>query len=335
MKKHLWLKILAGILGSIAAFMLVINILPPEKNPESNPFLVEKGGLPMIAAHRGGGAVNPENTLLAFREAVYTYGVDILESDLYMTRDGHLVFSHNSYVDLTCDANGDMSLADVKKRCQVSSYRHYIASMTLEELQQYNFGYYFQNAHGERPYREVEDPAAMGLQIATLEQVLGEFSETHPDLLFIVEIKDKGNRGMQVCKALYEVLQKYPQYLNRVVVGTYHDEVEEELRTHYPELLRGASTGPAAKFVVTQYLGVNLFDTGDFACLQIPVDYDVGFELNLATRSLIRRAHRRNVAVQYWTVNDPDQMRMLIELGCDAIMTDDPALLRQILEEYR
>ncbi|MBQ2738339.1 MAG: glycerophosphodiester phosphodiesterase, partial [Clostridia bacterium] len=42
----------------------------------------------MIAAHRGGGECNPENTLLAFREAVMTYRVDIIESDLYLTKDG-------------------------------------------------------------------------------------------------------------------------------------------------------------------------------------------------------------------------------------------------------
>lgn len=46
-------------------------------------------------------------------------------------------------------------------------------------------------------------------------------------------------------------------------------------------------------------------------------------------------AHRRNMAVQYWTINDPDEMRMLIDLGCDCIMTDNPKLLQQILDEYR
>lgn len=93
--------------------------------------------------------------------------------------------------------------------------------------------------------------------------------------------------------------------------------------------------GSAAKFVFTQYLGVNLFDNGDFACLQIPTSYDVGVEIPLDSRSLVRRAHRRNIAVQYWTVNDAEEMRMLIEMGVDCIMTDDPALMREVLEEYK
>ncbi len=57
----------------------------------------------MIAAHRGGGVSNPENTLLAFREAVYTIGVDIIESDLYLKKDGYLVYNHDAYIDRTCN----------------------------------------------------------------------------------------------------------------------------------------------------------------------------------------------------------------------------------------
>ena len=42
-----------------------------------------------------------------------------------------------------------------------------------------------------------------------------------------------------------------------------------------------------------------------------------------------------NIAVQFWTINDADDMRFLIERGVDAIMTDDPLLLKQVLDEYR
>ena len=96
MKKHRFVKIFLSILAVIIVFMLIINILPPEKNVETSPFVVGDGQLPFIAAHRGGSANNPENTLLAFREAVNTIGVDIIESDLYLTKDGHLVYNHNA-----------------------------------------------------------------------------------------------------------------------------------------------------------------------------------------------------------------------------------------------
>jgi glycerophosphoryl diester phosphodiesterase len=82
-------------------------------------------------------------------------------------------------------------------------------------------------------------------------------------------------------------------------------------------------------------LHLNIIDRSDFACLQIPMDYDLCIPLRLDKKTYIRQAHRRNIAVQYWTINDPDEMRRLIELGCDCIMTDDPKLLNEVLAEYR
>ncbi len=336
MKKHRALKILAIILAVTVAFFAVINLIPPKQNVENNPFVVAKGELPLIAAHRGGGDNNPENTMLAFREAVQTVGVDIVESDLYLTKDGYLVYNHDEYIDETCNVNGDLSLDEVEALCENKENRHYIKDMTLEELRQYNFGYYFEAEDGSRPYKDATDLEGLGLQIATVDQLFEEFYETCPDLLFIVEIKDSGERGYEACKTLYEHLQNYPGYLDQIVIGTFHDEIEAELKTNYPDLYRGAPVGTAAKFVITQYLGVNLFDNGDFACLQIPMSYDIkGIDIPLTAQTILDRAHRRNIAVQYWTINDPDEMRMLIEMGVDAIMTDDPVLLKEILAEYQ
>ncbi|MBE5889243.1 MAG: hypothetical protein E7283_10580 [Lachnospiraceae bacterium] len=335
MKKHKGLKIFGIIVAAIVVFFLVINIIPPKHNVENNPFVVGKGKLPMIAAHRGGGENNPENTMLAFREAVKTIQVDIIESDLYLTKDGYLVYNHDSYIDETCNVNGDISLEEVEALCENKENRHYIKDMTLAELEQYNFGYYFEDENGERIYKDVTDLEGAGLQIATVDKLFAEFYESHPDLLFIVEIKNDGELGYKACEILSETLNQYPGYRDQIVVGTFHDEIEEELKSKYSDLLRGAPTGTAAKFVVTQYLGVNIFDNSDFACLQIPTSYDLGIEIFLDNQGLIDRAHRRNIAVQYWTINDADEMRHLIELGCDCIMTDNPELLRSVLDEYK
>ncbi len=335
MKKHKVIKVLGYVLASIVVFLLVLNLLPPKQNVEANPFIVAKGKLPMIAAHRGGGDNNPENTMLAFREAVNTIGVDIIESDLYLTKDGYLVYNHDSYIDETCNVNGDISLEEVETLCENIENRHYISDMTLEELEQYNFGYYFEDENGQRIYKDETDLEGKGLQIATVDKLFEEFYQSNPDLLFIVEIKNNEDLGYKACEILYNTLEQYPKYKNQIVVGTFHDEIEEELKSKYPELLRGAPTGTAAKFILTHFLGVNRLDDSDFACLQIPMSYDLGIELHLDKQSIIDRAHKRNIAVQYWTINDEEEMVELIELGCDCIMTDNPELLNKVLEEYR
>jgi len=335
MKKHPVLKTLALIVAAIVLFWVVINVIPPAKNVAENPFVVAPGELPMIAAHRGGGDNFPENTLLAFREAVQTAGAGVLEGDLYLTKDGYLVYNHDSYIDRTCNVNGDLSLNEVKALTKDAANRHYISDMTLDELRQYNFGYYFTDENGQRIYKDETDLAGMGLQIATVDQLFEAFYETHPELLFIVEIKNEGEAGREACRILSETLNQYPGYRGRIVVGTFHDEIEEVLMAEYPDLLRGAPVGTAAEFVLTQLLGVNLFNQSSFACLQIPTSYDLGIEIPLKLQTVIDRAHRRNIAVQYWTINDAETMRELIEMGCDCIMTDNPKLMRSVLEEYR
>ena len=328
-------KILCIVIAALLLFFAIINIIPAKQNVTTNPFVLSEGELPMIAAHRGGGLNNPENTMLAFTEAVNSHSADIIESDLYLTKDGHLVYNHDAYIDRTCNVNGDISLEEADAICEDESRRHYIRDMSLEELRQYNFGYYFEDVNGQRIYKDVEDLAAAGLQIATVDELFSRFYETNPGLMFIVEIKNEGESGREACRILSETLEQYPEYLDQIVVGTFHDEIEEELKANYPHLLRGAPTGTAAKFILTTFTGLNLFDRSDFACLQIPTSYDLGITLNLDKGSIIRQAHKRNVAVQYWTINEAEDMRHLIALGCDCIMTDDPALLNSVINEYR
>jgi glycerophosphoryl diester phosphodiesterase len=66
--------------------------------------------------------------------------------------------------------------------------------------------------------------------------------------------------------------------------------------------------------------------------LQIPVE-KLGFRFDL--ERIVTSAHEHNLAVQYWTVNDEEEMHSLIKLGIDGIMTDKHTTLKKILEEYK
>lgn len=314
--------------------VFVLNIIPAKQNVEVNPF-INNGRTPMIAAHRGGGDNNPENTMKAFKAAVNEFEVDIIESDLYLTKDGYLVYNHDSYIDRTCNVNGDITQKAAKNLPKEK--RHYIEDYTLDELRAFNFGYYFEDENGNRPYKDIEDLAAYDLQIVEVGELFEEFYQTNKDLKFIIEIKNSSEKGYQAANILDDLLtNKYPDYKNQVVIGTFHDEIEQDLKENHPSLLRGASTGAAAMFVITEMIKLNVIDSGSsFACLQIPMEYDIkGINIKLDEKMYIDRAHKRNIAVQYWTINDVDEMQRLIELECDAIMTDNPKLLREVIEEF-
>lgn len=104
------------------------------------------------------------------------------------------------------------------------------------------------------------------------------FYNTHKDLLFIVEIKNSDEEGRKAVDTLYEMLKpSYPDYLDNIVIGTFHTEIEEYLEKSYKEeLFRGASTGGAAKFIITEMLKVNIFDNSSFAVFK--------FQLNMKSK---------------------------------------------------
>ena len=325
-KKHKGLKVLLCVIIVLAVFIAAINIIPGKRAAAENPFLKAKDALPMIAAHRGGGISNPENTLMAFRAAVNEYGIQICETDLWMTADGHLVYSHDSSIN--------------RVACPEGAEKVVIAEHTLEELRAYNMGYNFKDPEsGRYIYRDLTDAeqAAKGLKILEFHELLEEFYGARKDLLFIVEIKNDGEQGFAAADIIDRTLaERFPDYRSNLVVGTFHPAIEECLQKDHPGLMRGASTAGAAKFIISQLLRVNPLFKADFSCLQIPMSYNIkGIELDLTRKTIIDRAHRRGIAVQFWTINEEEDMRALIDLGADAIMTDDPQLLKRVLDSYR
>ena len=328
------LIIIGSIIALVGVFEAVINIIPPEKVVEHNVFIKDKNASrPMLAAHRGGSLNNPENTLKAFKAAVNNYGNDIIESDIWLTKDEKIVFSH----DKSIDRMSDVKLFDNTKE------EHLISDYTLDELQNFNMGYGFKNKNNEYPYKDLVSVdqvdrkdvlKANDLQILEVEQLFNEYYVSKPDLLFIVEIKNGGEKGYKAANVLDDLLtNKYPNYKNNVVVGTFHDEIAKDLKANHPTILRGASTGEARDFVLTQMFGVNIFNKADFVCLQIPTSYNLkGIKFTLDKKTFINRAHRRNIAVQYWTINDANEMKHLTKLGCDCIMTDDPELFNEVFK---
>ena len=61
---------------------------------------------------------------------------------------------------------------------------------------------------------------------------------------------------------------------------------------------------------------------------QVPVR--VG-RVTIVTPGTVARAHRRGYHVHVWTIDDPDEMTRLLDLGVDGIMTDRPQVLKDVL----
>ncbi len=327
-------KIMGIILFSILLLWVFFAVIPPDKVIEDNPFIIKPGERPLVAAHRGGKNLNPENTFKAFDDAVFNYGIDILELDLCLTKDQKLVAIHDLWINECSDV----------EEVTGSKEKYLIREHTLDELREFNFGAKFMNKAGQMPYNNLVEKEQADrkdviktnkLAIATIDEIFEAYKDTK--LMFIVEIKDEGEAGLIAADILNSLITenlKNYKLNKRVVIGTFHTEIEKYLKEKYSNLMRGGSVGEVTKFVLTQMFGVNIFDNSSFSCLQIPVKKKAfGVEFNLAKKTYVKRAHRRNISVQYWTINDKEEMRRLIELGADVIMTDNPDMLVELLEE--
>jgi len=310
---------------------IIFAIIPPSKVIDKNPFIIAKEERTLIAAHRGGKNLNPENTLLAFDYVVEHCNVDVLEFDLCMTKDEHLVVIHDETINSCSDAEAILG----------TDKDYYVSDFSLDELLYFNFGAKFIDRNGNQPYAElvgIEEENRIDvirdakLNIVTIDEVFEAYYKS--DIMFIVEIKNDGDIVKKAVDIIYSLMEEYhdSNLINRVVIGTFHNEIESYISKQYPRILRGASMRGASKFILTQMFGVNIFAAIDFACLQIPVSYKVGgIRFDLTKKTYIKRAHRRNISVQYWTINDEDMMKKLIKAGADVIMTDDPDVLYQVL----
>ena len=108
MKKWI-VRILLVIIG-----LVIVEMFVSPRAPEKTYF--ENAPRPLVIAHQGGDGLWPSNTLFAFEHAT-ELGVDVLEMDIHMTKDGVLVVSHDETVDRLTDGTGlikEMTLSEVQ-----------------------------------------------------------------------------------------------------------------------------------------------------------------------------------------------------------------------------
>ena len=295
---------------------------------EANPYISVDGA--MVSAHRAGSSVAPENTLHAFELGIEEattggYKVDIWEFDLHITADEQLILLHDHTLDRTSDSEHVFGVKDARPE-----------DYTLAELKKLNMGYNFE-LNGEYPFRDLtpEQVADAGLDVCTLGDVLDymesdEARAAAPDgrFSYIIEIKNSGKLGERAADLLYAELSSRG-LLPYVVFGTFNQNVSDYVDAHYPDMLRSSSICEVLDFWLAYLTGADLSKRGvGYCALQIPYSSSISF---LGTKGLIEYAHKYNIAVQYWTINEEEDMRHLQSIGADCIMSDKPDLCYSVL----
>ena len=328
---------LAVILIAVLAIHVVISVIPPRQLYDGDNPIRRDGELPAIVAHRGGRDEFPQNTLEAFYNA---YSVDenvIMETDVNITKDGVLILLHNELLDGTTNVTGlasDWNYSDLIAERVDFGYDNPTEDTVLAGEREYF------TVDGERrlptdvTYPEGVTPRDSEIYLATtLEELLVAF----PNNRISVEIKQSGEIGLSAVAEAIRLLEKHDAF-DRVVLASFHSEIYKEFKRLDKQdlvpdnFMYSPGIVGIAKFYALMSLGIDSLFLDGVSVLQIPME-EYGF--NFATKKMIESAHAHNLAVQYWTIDDEDEMRHLIEIGADGIMTDNPSVLKKVLAEYK
>lgn len=287
-----------------------------------------------LQAHRGGRALEPENTLAAFSNAI-DIGVTTLELDIGLSADDVVVISHDTVLnpDHTRDARGDFLKAKGPA----------IRSLTLAQLQSYDVGRIDPASSYGKPF-----PKQLwrdGERIPTLAALFARANELGATKVrFNIETKleparpDETASPELMVRALLAEIDKAGMG-QRVTVQSFDWRSLALVGQSAPQMPRAYLTSNRTLKDSRWTAGLRIEDFGSAPRLvkaaagdgKGPVIWSPAY--NDLTPALVQEAHGLGLTVLPWTVNQRADMARLLDWGVDGIITDDPAILRDLLRE--
>lgn len=253
-----------------------------------------------ICAHRGGKALWPENTVLAYTESSKRFPKLLIEGDAQLTADGEVVLIHDDSVDRTTNGTGR------------------VFQLTLAQIKELDAGYRFTTDGGATfPYR------GQGITIPTFAEALAAV----PGGLFLIEMKG----GAQTPRIMAEVIRN-ARAEDRVILASFHEGLMQKLKQAAPEIATCFTYGKGMQMLRALREGNWNEYEPPHLLLALPDDIQKNLKL---TRDEVAAIRAKGVLVQVHTVNDPAEMREFIELGVDSIISDHPDVLERVLAEAK
>lgn len=262
-------------------------------------------------AHQGGAKEAPSSTLMAMDQAVRG-GIDVLELDVHCTKDRQLVVCHDPTVDATTNATGA------------------ICDMTLSQLKDLDNAYWFiegevsNKNHNEKDYifrgKGPKDPL---FGVASLEEVLQSFPNTFINL----DIKKTAPEIQSYEELLAKLLHTHKRN-DDVIVASFHDGALQSFRSCSPYVTTSAGTLEITSFFQFVH-GNKTLEEVNYQALQVPTSFK---GMTVVDEKFVNAAHELGIAVHVWTIDEENQMRDLVKLGVDGIISDRPSLLMRVLE---
>jgi len=257
-----------------------------------------------VVAHRGASEEAPEHTLAAYRKAIED-GADALECDVRLTADGHLVCVHDRRVNRTSNGRGAVS------------------ALELADLAALDFGSRrtreFWRTRDEEPDWEFRPEDREDTSVLTLERLLELVADAGRRVELAIETKHPTRWAGQVEDRLMLLLKRFgldapdPSGQSRVRVMSFSARSLHRVRASSPTL---------PTVYLMQFVSPRLRDGRLPAGVRI-----AGPSIRIVRNhpAYIERLKRIGHQVHVWTVNEPEDVDLCLDLGVDAIITNRPA----------
>ena len=237
-----------------------------------------------IFGHRGFSGKYPENTMLAFRKAVEV-GVDGMEFDVQLTKDGEIVIIHDEKIDRTTDGKGN------------------VRDMTLAELKKFDASADFRGVYGVN-------------EIPTLREYFEYIKDK--DIISNIELKTGIFVYPGIEKKVCDLIAEYGLE-EKIILSSFNHETIMRCAEVAPNIKRG--------FLSEDWLvnfGRYAEENGVQCCHP---------NCNCLHEENVNEMHSRGREINTWTVNEPEDIKHLSDLGIDALIGNYPDRMVELLRK--
>lgn len=252
-----------------------------------------------IIGHKGAAGYAPENTLVSLQMAL-DMGVDMIEIDVHMTKDGEVVVFHDEDISRTTDGTGK------------------IHELTLAEVKELDAGSWF-------------NPKFAGEKVPTLREA---FDLVHGKADILIDIKSKGHEFYEnFAEIIVDIIDEKEDNKEWCIVQSYEQEYLEHAYARDSTIqMKKLMMGEDESMLLSFYLNSKSFMTNR---QKHHFFETINPHYSTLSQRRIFRLHAKGYKVHTYVVNEPKEMIKMLNMAVDGIITDFPDRLVKIREDIR
>ena len=253
---------------------------------------------PQIIAHQGSSLELPPNTVEAFQLAL-KQGADIIELDIWRTEDGEWVVVHDENL---------LKITGINKN---------VGELTLSEINSLDAGYgFYKNNYGDVALSNKK------YQIPTLEKIFKIF----PNEKINIEIKDPDLSGLS---SFIDLINKYKAIDNILVVSSHYGVIKKFRRMTEYQIATAASRNDIKNMMFWSWWPFYKFR---FDAFQLPFYSKTVEKYGMNNVKWVKDKQEKQLEVHYWTIDNTTDIKNVISIGANGIITNRPGVVYDILK---